>query len=390
MNLTIDLELNEWAREVDDINKIGNRYLKLGYIVSNLIQSDLKLETSIFEPLHKTLDIINDRNQQELDKVGIKINENLDYLKQSIDKLTQYTNKSVSKGFYGEKYIEELLNQYFPDYTIINNTHNPHKSDFEIQTHKLQKIMVEVKNYQNTVPTCEVQKFIDDLEKSDIQVGIFISINSAISLKKRFQIDISESGKKMIFLPNIKEDYSIIIMGILMSESLLTIDLNPTCKINQNNLMIIYEEFQEFNKHYINIIENVKKSKNSIDKTLQLMMQNLIEEDIKIKTYFKSIQSRINEELVLVQSSFETKNNEELLRIIEKIHNKKNKSIYYDIYNWCNEKNLLIHVNDGDELYWDCCIFTVKSNTKKVTITYEENEINVSNFELIKSLFVSK
>ena len=389
MNLEIDLEVNEWVKDVEDLNKIGNSYLKLGYIVSNLIQSNLKLDTSLFEPINKTLDTISNKNQEELDKVGVKINENLDYLKQSIDKLTQYTNKSVSKGFYGEKYIEELLNQYFPDYTIINNTHNPHKSDFEIQNNKLQKIMVEVKNYQNTVPTSEVQKFIDDLEKSDIQVGIFISLNSAISLKKRFQIDITESGKKMIFLPNIKEDYSIIIMSILMSESLLTIDLNPNCKINQNNLMIIYEELQEFNKHYINIIENVKKSKNSIDKTLQIMMQNLIEEDIKMKTYFKSIQTKINTELVLIQSNFETKNNEELINIIEKIHNKKNKSIYYDIYNWCNEKNLSINVNDIDELFWDCCIFNVKSNTKKVIITYEENEINVSNFELIKNIFVS-
>lgn len=390
MNVNIDLEINSWVSELDDVDRelIINKFLKLGYSVSSLCKTNIEYDNVLFGPVQKSLDDLSERQMSKLDTVGTQISENLGFLRQSIDKLTQFTSKSVSKGFYGEKYVEDLLRQYFPNYTVINNTHNPHKSDFEIQNVEGNKFMIEVKNYTNNVPTTEVNKFLNDLEQSDIQVGILLSLNSGIVKKKRFEIDNSLSGKKIIYLPNIKEDYNLIIMAILMSESLLKSDLQTKCTINHENLNIIFEELTQFNKHYVNIIENVKKSKHTMDKILQDMMTNLIEEDIKIKSYFQSIQLRIYEELQLSNSKFMTIEHERLLQIIDGIVSKNIKEIYYDIYQWCIEKDILIEINEIEPTHWNCKFFETKIKSKKVILLYQQNEITVHNFKSISKIFI--
>ena len=389
MNVNIDLEINSWVSELDDVDRelIINKFLKLGYSVSSLCKTNIEYDNVLFGPVQKSLDDLSERQMSKLDTVGTQISENLGFLRQSIDKLMQFTSKSVSKGFYGEKYVEDLLRQYFPNYTVINNTHNPHKSDFEIQNVEGNKFMIEVKNYTNNVPTTEVNKFLNDLEQSDIQVGILLSLNSGI-VKKRFEIDNSLSGKKIIYLPNIKEDYNLIIMAILMSESLLKSDLQTKCTINHENLNIIFEELTQFNKHYVNIIENVKKSKHTMDKILQDMMTNLIEEDIKIKTYFQSIQLRIYEELQLSNSKFMNIEHERLLQIIDGIVSKNIKEIYYDIYQWCIEKDILIEINEIEPTHWNCKFFETKIKSKKVILLYQQNEITVHNFKSISKIFI--
>jgi hypothetical protein len=124
MEVIIDIEQNEWLKSIpkEYINEIVNKYLKLGYLTSSLMKTELNISNELFEPIQESLNQVSLKNSNKLELIGTQINENLDYVKQSIDKLTQYTNKSVTKGFYGEKCVEELISQNFPDYTINNNS----------------------------------------------------------------------------------------------------------------------------------------------------------------------------------------------------------------------------------------------------------------------------
>ena len=180
MQVNIDINYNNWLKEIpkDEVESIVNKYLKLGYLTSTLTTSQLNISNEIFNPIQDSLDQISQHQENKLEIIGTQINENLDFVKQSIDKLTQYTNKSVTKGFYGEKWVEELISQNFPDYTITNNTHNPHNSDYELQNLKGQKFMIEVKIIQEMFQTSEVNKFISDLESSNIEIGLFFSLNT--------------------------------------------------------------------------------------------------------------------------------------------------------------------------------------------------------------------
>lgn len=381
MNIQVDTELNNWILNIsqENIHETVNKYLKLGYLTATLTNTRLDVSSEIFHPIHDSLEKLSSKHQNKLEQISGKINENLDFVKQSIDNLTQYTNKSVSKGFYGEKWVESLIIQNFPDYTIINNTHNPHCSDFEIENLKRQKLMIEVKNYTRNVPTTEVNKFILDLEASDIQIGIFLSLNTGICNKKRFQIERLESNKKIIYIPNIQNDSSMIIMAILMSESLFDNDLmNERC-INESKLMEIYEELQLFYKNYNLIIQTVKDSKNSIEKTLFLMYNAIIENDIKIKTYLKSIQLKMNEELFVINDIYVNTEYSELEQIINEINDKNIKKIYYELYTIIIAKNYIIEVNKLNKYHWKSHNFDIELLKKKVIFNHGGNNLTINN-----------
>ena len=143
-----------------------------------------------------------------------------------------------------------------------------------------------------------------------------------------------------------------IIMAILMAESLYDVQLNSNKKINECNLMIIYEELQLFYDNYNSLIQTVKDSKNSIEKTLFNMYNSLIEHDLKIKNYLKNVQIRMNEELFNFNSIYiETKYND-LEILINNIQDKNVKSIYYDLFQYISKKEFNIKIDQIDNYHW--------------------------------------
>ena len=349
----------------------------------------INISNDIFNPIQNSLEQLSLHQENKLEIISTQINENLDFVKQSIDKLTQYSNKSVTKGFYGEKWVEELISQNFPDYTVTNNTHNPHNSDYELQNLKGQKFMIEVKNYTRNVPTSEVNKFISDLESSNIEIGLFFSLNTGICNKKRFKIDNLESNKKIIYLPNIQQEKSMIIMAILMAESLYDVQLNSNKKINECNLMIIYEELQLFYDNYNSIIQTVKDSKNSIEKTLFNMYNSLIENDLKIKNYLKNVQIRMNEELFHYNSIYIDINYIDLERFINTIQDKNIKSIYYDLYQYIIDKEFNVKVDQIDNYNWIINNnYEIQLNKKRINLIIQGNNIQIFNSKLFEKLII--
>ena len=101
MQVNIDINYNNWLKEIpkDEVESIVNKYLKLGYLTSTLTTSQLNISNEIFNPIQDSLDQISQHQENKLEIIGTQINENLDFVKQSIDKLTQYTNKSLQKDF---------------------------------------------------------------------------------------------------------------------------------------------------------------------------------------------------------------------------------------------------------------------------------------------------
>ena len=90
-----------------------------------------------------------------------------------------------SKGQTGELIVEELLKKYY--HIVLSNTTKSGKaSDFQIKIMSYTReilILIEVKNYSpnSKVSTKEVAKFYRDLNTTNADCGIFISLNSKIT-----------------------------------------------------------------------------------------------------------------------------------------------------------------------------------------------------------------
>ena len=180
-----------------------------------------------------------------------------------------------------------------------------------------------------------------------------------------------------------------IIMAILMAESLYDIQLSKDKKINESNLMIIYEELQLFYDNYNMIIQTVKDSKTSIEKTLFQMYNSIIENDIKIKNYLKNIQIRMNEELFVINSIYVDISYLELERLIDSLKDKSIKAIYYDLYLIIKNKNFNVKISETDNYHWVIeDNYVIELNKKKILLNIEGNCIQIHNSKLFEQLII--
>lgn len=93
------------------------------------------------------------------------------------------SDNSYNKGFDGEKFVQEILDA--KGNSILSG---------DLTT---KNIMIEVKNYDTTIPFKEVEKFYRDLSINNFKGGIFVSLKSKISKKELFEFDMDN---KVIFI----------------------------------------------------------------------------------------------------------------------------------------------------------------------------------------------
>jgi hypothetical protein len=78
----------------------------------------------------------------------------------------------------GEAIVEAALKSAFG--SVVNTTRAAKNGDLCLY-HSGEKIMIEVKNYKNTVPSTEIEKFGRDLDVSGASGGVFISLAAPIA-----------------------------------------------------------------------------------------------------------------------------------------------------------------------------------------------------------------
>lgn len=94
-------------------------------------------------------------------------------------------NKNKSSAAKGAKFENDIflyLTENLPTHEIIKTSTIKYSGDILIKSSI--DILIETKNYTNSVPSAEVDKFIRDIKTNTCAAGIFISMNSAITGKK--------------------------------------------------------------------------------------------------------------------------------------------------------------------------------------------------------------
>ena len=223
---------------------------------------------------------------------------------------------SSSKGQLGENIVYEILVERFQDHCIENTSKVPHSGDIQITLKNQNKVIVEVKNYNKTIDQGELEKMRFDMKFNNIYYGIFLSLNSGIVGKKRFEIETfyyNKANYYILYVPYAMHKiiptrkYTIthnniddgLINLTIKVEFCVCIISNLTTNIIKQNTNIIkyynldnhidyvisqlnkfYEEFNSLKQSAIKLEENVKKS---IDNHLNV-----------IKEYEFSIKNNIN------------------------------------------------------------------------------------------------
>lgn len=243
------------------------------------------------------------------------------------------TEQKVSsvKGQIGENIVYDILIEKFPDFTIENTTKVAHSGDIQIVLPNYNKVIIEVKNYNKTIDTTELDKLKYDMKFNKCNYAIFISLNSGIVGKKRFQLETfyydrenyyilyvpyaflkGIPNKKSVIVHNsmddslnnltIKLEFCICIISNLSNmlntttnHNISTTTANIHIDTNHHNCIgtisniinevnDIYNDFLLVKQSYIKMEENIKKA-------LDNNMQNIKDYEINIKNRIKKLVS---------------------------------------------------------------------------------------------------
>lgn len=209
------------------------------------------------------------------------------------------SKQSNGKGLMGENIVMDIIIDRFPNLQIVNTSKIPHSGDIQITLSSGNKIIFEVKNYNRTIEQEQIDKLKYDMKFNNILGAVFISLNSGIVGKKRFEIETFRFNAKNYFIlfvpyslhkmiPTKKNiinhnslDDSILNLTIRIEFSLCVIE-NIIDKFNTSNnfefdvnttnidleyliqnLNIIYDEFKTIKNSSIHLENNIKKSLDS-------------------------------------------------------------------------------------------------------------------------------
>ena len=261
-----ELEANNLKRETEKQTLLESQY-------TQLIESQ-KLELSTAKnqvlELHNQICVIKD---QERDYYQKQIND----LREKLDEKTSIYSNSSKRGAEGENNIESVLNDLFTKATITNVHTQMRSGDMRIELDGIQ-ILFENKNFTSNVPKRDIDKFIRDVQESDVHCGIMCSENTGIANREDLQIEIVE-GKPLIYLHQTKTNVDKIKIAILILVNIL-----------QNNLELDTSMIQKI-KELVKETEEINKIYNSQKKSLNMMM----EQNEKLVISGRNIKYRLEE-----------------------------------------------------------------------------------------------
>lgn len=137
------------------------------------------IQPNIHEPLTIESSIYN--HISSLHKRTEKTEDTMTELTTTLHKLIGISSNSAKKGGFAEGILEHTFKMRYGDIRFESKNQTAHSADAWLHLPDNQIIMLESKNYTNTVSKKELEKFESDMITHNIQWGILISFNSPIS-----------------------------------------------------------------------------------------------------------------------------------------------------------------------------------------------------------------
>jgi hypothetical protein len=229
--------------------------------------------------------IINSNNQNGIKPMLMEYTKNLQsdqsLLNTKVSEILQKFQGSSTKGRYSETAIFNLLVGIYGERNLkqVNNT--PESGDILLIRNNKPVILIENKEYTESVDLVEVTKFIRDVNTQK-QSGILMSQNSKIANKKDFEINFHQNNVT-IYLANVRYDTDLIEIAVNVIDTITKIlpstpddqdsDTSPEIQMDQEQLDLINQEFNNFMLLKTKHIKNIKDfSKKMIQETEQFQL----------------------------------------------------------------------------------------------------------------------
>jgi hypothetical protein len=202
-----------------------------------------------------------------------KINEKIEPLNNSLNKLLGLQTASCKKGELGENIIQNAFLTRYGDILYEDKSGVAHSGDAWIYLPDKEKIMIESKNYTKTINKDEVEKMEYDMKFNNIKFCLFLSLNAPIQGFREMDLH--------SFSHNDENYFAIMISNL--SNDITKLDLGYTMI---RKLMELFNNSEKF--PWIQ-----KKIKDNLNKVNEIVIKNYVLRD-SFYTMEKSIQSSMD------------------------------------------------------------------------------------------------
>lgn len=236
---------------------------------------------------------------------------------------------STLKGSMGEDLVMDIIIDKFNNIYVENTSKIPHSGDIQVRLPSGNTIIIEVKNYNKTIDQDQIDKLKFDMRFNNVRGAIFISLNSGIVGKKKFDLEIfthNSNEYHILFLPysmhkvipdkkntishndieesiynlSIKVEFSLCVIQNIIDKSTNNININnknvssTDLDFMVSQLNVVYGEFKTVKNSMRKLDENIRKSldshKNSITEFENTIIKK-INDLIGTKLYSEDIYS---------------------------------------------------------------------------------------------------
>ena len=285
---------------------------------------------------------------------GSVMDNKMEELLLSIQKLTGISNNSSKKGEVGENMLEEIINQRYGDIIFESKAKTPHCGDAWLYLPNDRIIMLESKNYSYRINKDEVEKMEFDMKTNHIRFGIFVSWNSVVQSRK--DIDLHTFNHN-------NETYMIVIISNL-ADDIIKLDLSFQI------LRKLMENFYDM-KNFPWIIKDIKQNLKDFDE--------IIQKNYKLRDEFQIMSNSVKNCIDCFYYSlrdYQYELSKSAKEIINKIESTMNNSIENQIDYSIEEVDFLSEFKENQKVFpVISCLF---DTFKKLDISFEkENESTI-------------
>jgi hypothetical protein len=194
---------------------------------------------------------------------------------QSVAELLGKMNNSSSKGKLSENMLFSILQTLYPSAIVDSVGTTKESGDVMLDRRDKPRILIENKDYNRSVPTEEVNKFIRDIETQKGCCGLFLSQSSGICGKESFEIQVHDSCV-LLYIHNVNNDADKIKIGIDIidhfKEMLDNLDQGAEVDtINKDVLKEMNDEYKVWITTKTNMLKGIKEFHESMKKQLDSM-----------------------------------------------------------------------------------------------------------------------
>lgn len=183
----------------------------------------------------------------------------------SLNNVDEYFNSqlvSSTKGKQGEKRVEIILSELYPDGEVEDTSGKTACGDYILKRKNKTNVLIDTKDYKTLVPVDEVEKIRRDMEINQCN-GLLISHDSGISTKGDMEIGIDDK-RVIIYVHNVRYNPDKIQMAINaldhLDEQLRSMNISNEYKISTEMLQKINQEYRIMAEQKERIIDTIKKN----------------------------------------------------------------------------------------------------------------------------------